>query len=47
MLWNNGIDLTVKSFSSSHINVEIRLRNVVWGLIGFYGYSNVPDRSLG
>lgn len=38
LLWDDKTDLTIQSFSSSHIDAVIRMdNNKVWRLTGFYG----------
>lgn len=44
MLWENSIDLTIKSYSSHHIDAWIKSDGVVWRWIGFYGHWDSAKR---
>lgn len=40
LMWDSKVDVTIRSFSSNHIDAWIKWREFEWRFIGFYGHPN-------
>lgn len=44
LLWKEEVDVTIRSFSSSHIDASVKWESLMWRFSGVYGHPNASQR---